>query len=802
LSKVPYDAWVDYLPAGLVPLPLPPREKFPPPYGWTGGGKENSGKTPARGVCEGWRKNGYGPHKAGNIAIRLPKNVIGIDVDMYDGKLGRDTLAEAEERWGKLPSTWVSTSRADGSGIRFFRVPEGLAWASRIGDEYGIEIVRWDHRYAVVWPSVHPSGATYQWLNPAGEVAEDWIPSVDEFSDLPEGWVEGLTEGRQEWSQREEMELTRPEVRAWVSGRPEADGEPCSEMQGTISRALTAIGGAATGGGIHDEALKGVWGLLRDAAQGHAGVLEALKQVKAGFLAACRVRGKGRHIGADDEWSRTVADGVRKVAAQIGMCDADSCANLGDFDFKPQSLAAIHDQRFPLTDIGNAQRYHALFGEDIRWYAPEKIWMYWDEHRWNRDYVGRAETLARRVPEYMEHTEAPKFDGEDQDWFKALKAAAKSLGRLASRTAMLTDVKTMRGVGLLPETLDARGDLLQCGTRLVELGGPGVGAKEREPLREYYLTLSTAVDYESRARCPDWDDFLEKFLPDEEIRSWVQKAIGYSLFGGNPERKFFIAKGETSTGKSTFLEAIGSALGEYASSFNLNLFRNEREQGPNVQLASLLSRRFIFCSETSGDQHLHADQIKRLVGADTMSTRFILSNKMLRKIPDFTPWIVVNEMATISGADTALARRIICIPFEVQLAEQDTDAMFARRLRTPEAQRAILAWAVAGWSAYAEEGLGDVPAAVALATMKLRGELSEFNIWIEEECERDADAKTSAKDLYDAYCIWREEKGLDRESDVKFGRSLTGNGFKRVLQREGVRASDHKVRAWAGLRLR
>jgi Bifunctional DNA primase/polymerase, N-terminal len=83
-------------------------------------------------------------------------------MDCYDGKPGAATLAEAEGKWGELPSAPMSTSRDDGSGIRLFRVPLGFVAPIVLGE--GVEIVQWFHRYLVGRPSRHPdTGQQYHW---------------------------------------------------------------------------------------------------------------------------------------------------------------------------------------------------------------------------------------------------------------------------------------------------------------------------------------------------------------------------------------------------------------------------------------------------------------------------------------------------------------------------------------------------------------------------------------------------------------------------------------------------------------
>jgi len=145
---------------GIVPLPY--KAKKNPPSGFTG----QNGVDPSYADLDAWAT---GPEGAGNIALRMPRNVVGVDVDAYGDKLGKETLATAEREHGALPLTWRTTSRDDGvSGIRFYRVPEALAWPGEIG--HGTELIQHRHRYSLVWPSVHPEGRTYRWIGPDGVV--------------------------------------------------------------------------------------------------------------------------------------------------------------------------------------------------------------------------------------------------------------------------------------------------------------------------------------------------------------------------------------------------------------------------------------------------------------------------------------------------------------------------------------------------------------------------------------------------------------------------------------------------------
>ncbi|GAA4724439.1 hypothetical protein GCM10025782_23080 [Pedococcus ginsenosidimutans] len=295
-SVRPYaDSAFDYLHSGWSPLPLPPRKKDAPPSGYTG----RDGLWPSGADIQSWIE--ARPHDA-NICLRTPENVIGLDVDNYDGKPGGLNFAKKIEEWGELPDTYISSSRypADPvSGIRFFRVPKGLAWPNVVAE--GIEVIRYGHRYAVAWPSVHPNGGTYRWRLSTGE--EVRIPKVEDLPELPAAWVEGLTGGRLE----EERVVAEPPADAALWLTP---GNSCAMVTNRLGKAMSAL---QAGASRHDAAKDTVLALLFFGQQGHHGVATALEALRVAF---------GMTVGADRpaeweaEWQRMVAGAFGIVAGE------------------------------------------------------------------------------------------------------------------------------------------------------------------------------------------------------------------------------------------------------------------------------------------------------------------------------------------------------------------------------------------------------------------------------------------------------------------------------------------------------
>ena len=277
-------------------LPLPPRRKKSPPNGYTG----NEGVFPSYADLLDWSEG----RPDANVALRMPRDVIGLDVDAYDGKVGGQTFTDLVVKHGALPPTWRSTSRDDGvSAIRFYRIPTGLQWPSSFP---GIEVVRFAHRYAVVWPSIHPdTGGTYRWIDPAGHAVIGVVPRPDDLPMLPDTWISGLTGGEAE-RVNAKADLTDEATRAWINAH--GQGRPCRAVTTLLGRYVLALN--AAGESRHETALKATRALVEMAGEGHQGVATALGQVHSAFVRA--IDDDRDRVG---EWERMVTGAVRLAAA-------------------------------------------------------------------------------------------------------------------------------------------------------------------------------------------------------------------------------------------------------------------------------------------------------------------------------------------------------------------------------------------------------------------------------------------------------------------------------------------------------
>ena len=317
-DQTPYeDAYDLYWSAGWRSvLPLPPRRKKSPPTGYTG----RSATIPSYADVYAWGE----AEAHGNVALRMPHDVIGLDVDDYDGKHGGETIRKLQAELGPLPPTWKSSARSGTSGIRFYRIPADppLKWPGELpgGD---VEIIQAVHRYAVVAPSIHPdTGSLYRWTDADG-VDTLRYPGPDDFPELPARWIEHLTGGVED-SPVAKLQVDVVSGMGWLLTLEGFQApEPCRVM------AKTQASYSTRNGSMHEHSMKHVLRAVRQASVGHPGGLGVIGAMRAQFMQDVTAPGRGRtQAEADAEWNRLITGAIGLVQADPRPPECDCFGQL------------------------------------------------------------------------------------------------------------------------------------------------------------------------------------------------------------------------------------------------------------------------------------------------------------------------------------------------------------------------------------------------------------------------------------------------------------------------------------------
>ena len=809
------------------PLPLPEGLKFPPPDDTTGN-KPYVTENDIENWCEETPESNLGLRMS-VVAIKGHDGlfeVIGIDVDEYDEKHGAETLTSLSEELGPLPMTWRSTSRDpdNPSGIRFYLVPAGLKWKGKPGPD--IEIIQRTHRYAVVWPSVvtwdHGKvdpPRVYQWYDLDEQPCDP--PDVADLPFLPQAWQDHLCKGEAGQSRIIAEIDDVDEAFRWLEENiPGYSEEPSGQMNRQTDPDKLA---EETSAGAHDAMIARVHEVVQLAAEGHHGLKIAISRVRKAFfeetLGANDGEARRDLTSAKLEWRRALCGEVSKLRADV----ADDLIRIspvggytakdGEIDFEifrdkmlrrwvERRNTIVDATEYEDSDSGRAEMFLAAWGDAIRPIrSGADEWAWWDDEIGRLVKLSKSETYgllwSQSVQASLRATADKLFIlggaqeeqgmSEADDTIKEAKAYAKRAVDAGNRTRIENSMSMAHVLSknpINPSDFDTNPLTWGVGNGVLDLED----ASAKKGIADYdnlcrkgkpkdLILQHTPVTYEPNFTHPEWESYLDTFLPDPKYRRYVRKVFGYAFMGGNPQRRIIFIHGGTSTGKSTIIESVQAAVGDYAGTIEINsLFRQKRDAGPMPEIIAAFPRRMIFASEVGNRNRLHSDVIKRLTGGDSISARALYSNVVVQQVPMFTPIIATNSMPTIEDGDAALWRRLLVLPFDtsVPLGSVKTNPI----KENPEALRAVLSWLVDGLLDYLMEGLdNDLPTAVARRRELFIAGTSTFQTFLSEMIRPAAGGKVSTNNLYDLYRQWAKREDVQQTmSRREFGARMRENG--------------------------
>ncbi len=445
------------------------------------------------------------------------------------------------------------------------------------------------------------------------------------------------------------------------------------------------------------------------------------------------------------------------------------------------------------TDLGNAQRLAARYQEIIRYVKATDRWHVWDGAKWAPDETGCIDRLARDTVRAMQR-EAAAMESESEAQSEAKVEAAKwavASESAARLSAMIQLARFEEGVAVTATSFDSLAWELNCPNGMVDLKTGKL--HNHDPAHMH--SQATLVPYLPDAKAPAWGQFLALVLPDRAVRKYVQKLLGASLVGAPlPAATFPFVYGEGGTGKSTLLEPVLAAVGDYGRLAPANLLTAKRGGGDQTyDIAALRGARFVLASEGHSTQRLAEDVVKRITGDVTLAGRQIREAELTFANVSAL-WFMSNHEPRVSSTDTGLWRRIKEIPMEVVLGPEYAglkEAMIATELE------GILAWCVAGCVSWQKTGL-EPPRAVLEATASYRDDANPLLEWAEFALVRDEAGRETGPDLHASYVDWCTANR--RRNDYPSGRSKVWARALKSLELEPARTG--AWRGYAGVTLR
>jgi putative DNA primase/helicase len=493
-----------------------------------------------------------------------------------------------------------------------------------------------------------------------------------------------------------------------------------------------------------------------------AGVLDPQteKQIKEQILNIALKQ--WQHPHPEDGANKTVNSGWTSGAAQpLKICEAT----------------------YECTDLGNAERFVVSHSEDVRFVPAYGAagWLVWDGRRWNPDGKRHVRKLAHETVRAIYHEAVNLEDENNRKRLMMWSVKSESSRSIAS---LLEAAQPY--LAIEPAELDANPELLNLENGTLDLRSGEV--REQKP--GDLITRMIPVRYEPRAACPLFEKHLSLVLPDPGVRDYFMEMMAYSYSGSTGEQCIHILHGGGSNGKTTTIDLFRNMAGDYGGVVTRSFFADGYIGVAMHEVADLLGRRSVTCSEFEEGDVLRISVMKGLTSGQSSVV------KACRKYGhpfDFRPQakfiLDSNYLLRVDSPDLGTWRRIRVIPFNQTILDKHKDRYFSDKLWAERS--GIFNLVIGGLKRWNARGrLLEIPDVIARASGQYKEESDLLARFIEEECVKGDGKRVRLSEFTDEYRKWAKEAA--NKAKASLGKREMKN---RLISRGFIVFPDDKARA-------
>ncbi len=295
-----------------------------------------------------------------------------------------------------------------------------------------------------------------------------------------------------------------------------------------------------------------------------------------------------------------------------------------------------------------------------------------------------------------------------------------------------------------------------------------------DPLHK--TTTNFDVEFDPNATCPNWEKYMQEWLPDKGSRDLLQEFLGYCLIPDTKLEMFLILTGSGSNGKSMLLNHVKKLFGEACSTLSTS------KMVERFGKAALNGKLVNICTEDEGEGGYlkHTAEIKALVSGEEITAEY--KGKDLFKFKNVARMIfATNNIPKTRDRSHGWYRRQIIINFPNRFEKDMTKAREMER-HMQEEQAGIFNWLLQGLRQVMSRGDLMIPDSISanLEEFKavndpLEGFLRECTRRVSEEemslLSKSGEATKrigiSTSYLYKVYEFWCEDNYGDRARQLK-----------------------------------
>jgi len=296
-----------------------------------------------------------------------------------------------------------------------------------------------------------------------------------------------------------------------------------------------------------------------------------------------------------------------------------SAANPVAVPIEPQPTSSFPFDNYLRTEVGNGELFAAYYVPDIKYDHRRKQWLIWRGHWWSADDNGKIVLMAKNCMRDRLRAAIEIPDPAARNLAVEWALQSESSYRIKQTLELARSEKLVADSGA-DWNLDPW--LLGVANGVVDLRT----GKLRPGFHHDKITQHSPVQFNPDAKCPRWEQFVQEILSgNHELTHFVQKAVGYSLTAETSEQCLFLAHGGGANGKSTFLQTLLNAFGNYGDVLAFSALTRKRGDGIPNDLAALRDKRLAVAIEVNKGTRLNEAVIKSLTGCESITARFLYS---------------------------------------------------------------------------------------------------------------------------------------------------------------------------------